>query len=159
VVNLSKHDIARFWSKVKVGCASECWEWQGQILHNGYGAFAIGDKNLKAHRISYEFFFDADIPNGLCVCHYCDNRKCVNPSHLWLGTHTENMADMNAKGRGRVPRGTERPNAILTEDDVRAIRQRHSTEKVTHVQLAREYGVHDSTIARLVNGQNWKWLK
>lgn len=158
-MKLSKYDIARFWSKVNVSDRTSCWEWTGSFLRSGYGEFSLDGKNVTAHRVAYEFMTGEEIPNGMSVCHSCDNPKCVNPSHLWMGTHIENMRDRNEKGRQRAPRGTERPNAILNEDDVREIRRRYETGRVTQLQMAIEYGVHETTITRIVNRKNWKWLR
>ena len=96
----------RFWSKVKIAAPGECWEWQASMNHLGYGQAWWGKKMRSCHRIAYELG-RGSIPDGLHVLHTCDNRKCVNPAHLWLGTHKENMADMIAKGR----RGTRSPLA------------------------------------------------
>jgi hypothetical protein len=106
--------LTRFWAKVKLGSPNECWEWQGGSYANGYGSFRLGGPNTGAHRASW-ILSHGDIPNGLHVCHKCDNPKCVNPAHLWLGTIRQNYDDMVAKGRRRsghamkthCPRGHE----------------------------------------------------
>lgn len=88
--------IERFWKYVKK--TNTCWNWTGGFLQSGYGIFTINNKIVRAHRFSYELHKNK-IPVNLNVCHSCDNPKCVNPSHLWLGTHKENMDDMMRKGR------------------------------------------------------------
>ena len=88
----------RFFSFVSVGSADACWPWTGRKFENGYGQFKLGSKCRKASRVSWELH-NGPIPEGKYVLHRCDNPPCVNPTHLFLGTHKENMSDMVAKGR------------------------------------------------------------
>ena len=90
--------MKRFWDKVKIAGPDECWEWQASIGKNGYGAFKFDGWMRPASRIAW-LLTNGEIPDGMLVCHKCDNRKCCNLNHLFLGTHADNMQDMMNKGR------------------------------------------------------------
>tara|TARA_R110000796_G_scaffold145845_2_gene262450 strand:+ start:13391 stop:13765 length:375 start_codon:yes stop_codon:yes gene_type:complete len=108
-----------------------------------------------AHRVSYRLHH-GDIPDGMCICHTCDNRKCVNPAHLFLGTKADNSADMVRKGRhkvGDVPKGIEQHQARHTDEEVIAVIRRWRRGETQQV-LADECGVGQTTIAAWVNGRN-----
>jgi hypothetical protein len=139
---------------------SGCWLWAGSISPNGYGQFRISakEKPMGAHRASWVLAYGA-VPNGLCVCHKCDERTCVNPDHLFVGTYKENMQDAAAKGRmnwksGRsqnLPKGEKHHSAKLVSDQVMAIK----SSTASGVELAKTYGVSTITISRIKRGIIW----
>ncbi len=142
----------RFWSKVKNGSESECWPWTAAFqTRYKYGVFNYRGKIVRAHRLSF-FFTHGEIPEGMFVCHRCDNPCCVNPSHLFLGTHQENMNDQASKGRR--PIGESDAKAKLTAKQVLEIR----ASKEPKLILARRYGVSDALIYKIVKRQVWSHL-
>lgn len=144
----------RFWSRVNQ--ADSCWLWTGTIqMPNGYGVISESGKKGRrwyAHRYSYTLNKGA-IPDGMIVCHRCDNRPCVNPDHLFLGTCRVNMQDAVAKER--MTRGEDCHSARLTENDVVELRSRFALGGCTYKGAAREYGVTDQTIKYAVIGRTW----
>jgi hypothetical protein len=153
------NDEERFWSKVEKRGPGECWIWTGGLNTSGYGQFQLRRKSVGAHRWMYEHTI-GKIPDGLLVCHTCDNPPCVNPAHLWLGTNGDNMRDSSQKGRRvGLQAGTNNGRAILTPDDVREIRRVYTGKYGELRTLARRYGVTDTTIASAVKGQTWSLLQ
>lgn len=150
----------RFWSHVTIG-EEGCWVWTASIQNNGYGMTSTAGerKSITAHRASWRLAH-GEIPPGMCVLHTCDNRKCVNPAHLWLGTQKENVHDMMKKGR-RVQghalqlRGHMSPHAKLTLAQVSEIRAGYLAGKGTK-DLAAEYGVGHVTVWQILEGRRYK---
>lgn len=153
----SEAALARFWTKVNRG--EKCWEWTRALNHRGYGIFSVpcddgGHWCMTAHRISY-FLKHLKLPRML-VCHTCDNRKCVNPDHLFLGTYTINRADCVMKQRQSV--GSDVNGSRLTEGDVRMIRFLYSVEGITNRELSDTYRVTFKTIRDIITRYTWKHL-
>lgn len=143
-----------FWSQARK--SDGCWEWTGAPNSSGYGRFWTQGRRWLAHRLAYELA-KGPIPAGLCVCHACDNRLCVNPDHLWLGTNADNVADRDRKGRRQAPRGTRNPNAKLTPAEVLAIRWYPGRRVVS--RLAREFRIGRSQVKRIRDEQAWASLE
>ena len=132
-----------------------CWEWNAYKDRVGYGTFRIAERHQMAHRVAYQLYV-GEIPAGLCVCHHCDNPRCVNPAHLFLGTQADNMRDRENKGRGVFPglSGENHGSAKLTEAQVIEIRAKYG-EGARQVDLAKEFGVTQSIISMIVCGRVW----
>lgn len=150
----------RFWSKVdKSGGPDACWIWQGPRKRFGYGHFQArtdeGSFQIGAHRYAW-ILANGPIPNGLFVCHACDNRRCVNPAHLFLGTPADNAADMVAKGR--KPKGKDSGTARLTDDNVRYIREHYRPGETTFKEFADMFGVTYQAVANAVRRKTWKHI-
>lgn len=130
-----------------------CWLWRGVVAVNGYGTIGVNGKTVYAHRLSYEINI-GEIPTGKYVLHRCDVRNCVNPAHLFLGTHKENMVDM--KNKGRSTHGARNPMAKLREADIINIRAIYSfIPQATLKNLADIYHVSKSTISMVVGKKRW----
>jgi hypothetical protein len=145
----------RFWSHVDRRGPDECWEWQAALERTGYGRLSggrRGNKQILAHRYSF-MLHTGEEPGEKLVCHSCDNRKCVNPAHLWLGTCADNHADRNQKNR--QAKGSTQGSAKLTESDVVAIRQMRLMG-LTQGELGAMFGVSKNCVSRIVNNRGWR---
>lgn len=144
--------VDRFNAKWKVS-DNGCWEWVGAHLPKGYGIIKIpGSRRYEyAHRLSYRIAF-GEIPEGRHVCHKCDNTKCVNPDHLFLGDSWLNHQDMKLKGRHLY--GERNGNSVLSEDMVRRIKE-HLSLGWPQLKIARVFGVSQITISRIKRGLRW----
>lgn len=143
----------RFWAKVDK--RGPCWVWLGNRNSGGYGHF--GRRRIMAHRWSLEQSLGRTIAAGLYVLHHCDNPPCVNPAHLYEGTQYDNMRDCAERKRNFAPalRGAAHPRAKLTENEVRYIQSREWEGRMTQRNLARELGVHSSTVGKILYGKHW----
>lgn len=169
---LRPEDVIRFWSKVDKKSPDECWPWKGTGSSNGYGHFSYKHKPLAATRVMWRLHHGQD-PYPLFMCHHCDNPTCVNPSHLFLGTQKDNIADRDAKGR--VCRGENQFASKLTERTVFLIRsiygerrqpyaeQRDRLRKgayapITQKELAKLFSIGRSTLMSVLNRKTWKHI-
>lgn len=127
---------------------NDCWNWRGPFYNDsGYGLYAHG----RVHRLTYRALI-GPIPEGKFVCHSCDNRRCCNPLHLFIGTTQENTEDCRSKGR--QARGERMGSAKLTSDQVLLIRE----DKRTHRAIAKDYSLDQSTIQNIKSRKIWAWL-
>lgn len=145
----------RFWDKVDRGEDDECWEWQASTS-DGYGQFSVHYEVKSAHRVAYRFVVGD--PGDSFVLHECDNPACVNPAHLYLGTHQDNMDDMVERGRatGNKPRGEKHGHTKLTERDVGEIKWKLENTSMTKTAISDEYPVSQRTISNIEWGVTWE---
>lgn len=142
----------RVWKRIDKRSPVECWEWQGAINSHGYGTIRQRCVSRGAHVVALEST-GVVVPKGMQVCHHCDNRRCCNPQHLFVGTLQDNMADRDAKGR--QARGVRIPRARLTEHSVSLIRLLLDLG-VPGLRLAELFGVPQPTISAIKRGVGWK---
>ena len=142
----------RFWMRVEK--TEDCWEWKGPC-YKGYGRLWHNGVTIRAHRASWIIHF-GDIPAGQFICHRCDNPRCVNPAHLFLGTHQDNMDDKVRKCRSaRLDRkGEKSGSAKLSNEDVMRIRKDARPNRV----IAIDYGLNYSTISDIKRRKSWKHI-
>ena len=163
IQELDQKTINRFWGKVDK--SGDCWNWIGGSSPAGYGRFTIlmsGTKKfLLSHRISY-FIHTGSLPNGMLVCHSCDNPSCVNPDHLFLGTYRDNVMDAVNKGRIKIPfgintifpKGEKHPEAKITKDQAIEIKERLSNGE-RQIDIAEDYPISRWMISKIARGRCW----
>lgn len=143
----------RFWEKVSNHETSHgCLEWQASCFTSGYGQFSHKDRNVRAHRFAYELEH-GPIPEGMHVLHHCDNPKCVNVDHLFLGTNADNMQDKVKKGRQHRPQGELCGMSKLTESEVLEIRE--MAGEFVLADIAEAYGIARSQVSQIHTRKRW----
>lgn len=146
---------ARPLSERFVVTATGCKEFTGYRNEQGYGIVRRHDRKYLAHRWAW-IETHGPIPDGLCVCHRCDNPPCINIDHLFLGTPLDNIADRHAKGRSGAPKGVDAPNARFTVEQVRDIRDRYARGIANQYELAAEFGCGQTAISALIRRQTYR---
>lgn len=131
-----------------------CWNWTKSRNFFGYGWIWFGEKLRKTHRVVYSIVHNEELTREDFVCHSCDNPSCCNPEHLFLGNHDENMKDMVDKKRSG--RREDHSQAKLTFDQVREIRQKYRSMKISQRGLAKQYGVDQALICKIIQNKLWK---
>jgi len=157
--------LDRFWIKVNKNSGTfganglfetECWEWTASLTAKGYGRFwPIGRRGYHAHRYSWIIHF-GKIDDEVNVCHKCDNRKCIRPDHLFIGTQIENIKDMDLKGRRQPARGPSHGNVKLTPGEVLTIRSLWPSTR--YCDIARDFNISHGTVMDIVKRRSWKHI-
>ena len=155
-------EVREHFSENSRRLSNGCLEWTGPRDTDGYGDWR-NEVRRKAHRIAWELE-RGPIPPGMCVCHTCDNRACIEISHLWLGTLRDNMLDCIRKGRAAhqtqplYNAGERNPFAKLTASEVLEIRRNYKGYYGQVAAMARRYRVNRASISNIILGRKWKWL-
>lgn len=148
----SEQRVAAFWNKVRK--SDSCWEWIGQLNHAGYGMFRKGNKLARAHRISFSMsnqLSDSDI-----ILHSCNNRKCVNPKHLRIGSQKENFHDSILAGT--APICENNGQSKLTKEEVSKIKEMYIPRKFGCVKISRFFNISRRQVSRILSGEAWRFV-
>lgn len=150
----TEREIGNFFKGMNCSNPEACWIWNGYKQASGHGQFRYRSKTIVAYRFSYMLKYP-DFDQSLCVLHKCDNGACINPTHMFLGTMTDNMADKVAKGR--QSKGLSNTGWLL-ETEVEEIKKLYQTGKYTQQELGRRFKVNASQISKIINGHRWGHL-
>lgn len=145
------------WKSVNKKGDDGCWEWVGYKNKDGYGRMKVDYKMYHVHRIVYELTY-GPIPDGLLICHRCNNRSCCNPNHLYLGTQKDNMEQCVFEGRLKTSFGEKHGQSKLNEKDVKKIKELYNTKNYSQRCLGKLFNISHSEISRIINNQVWKHI-
>jgi len=145
----------RFWEKVSGYDDNGCRLWLGAGKVNGYGIIKIDGKSEMVHRVSWKLSSGLDIPEGMNVLHTCDIKRCVEFSHLWIGTQQDNVIDMHSKHRDHNFTGENGPSSKLSWDIVIEIRNYYNNYNVTHNEIARFFNISRPCVSNILNNKTW----
>lgn len=153
-----------FWKRVDKGSPDECWNWKGNLFTNGYGQLGFVHRGSRlAHRYSY-LIHNGTVCNDNQVLHKCDNKKCVNPNHLFLGSQSDNIQDMINKGRDNIyfknggSVGEKNTKSKLNETDVEEIKRKYNTGLYTQLKLSEIFGISRSAISHITRNYTWRHI-
>lgn len=170
VLELPEEVIYNFQRRVEISLVSGCWNWKGLKSRFGYGVIGKSPyirtgKKTYTHQLSW-MIYNGEIPDGMFVCHHCDNPACVNPDHLFLGTPQDNVDDKMRKGRHKTrvhygkshpQHGTNSKFHKLSDLDVQEIRKLKKDGSTLRF-IANKFGVAHGTINSIIQGRKWSWL-
>jgi len=151
---LRKNKREDVWKKIDKRGEDECWNWLDR-LSNGYGQMRFNNKAYGAHRFVYEEVYGM-IPEGLFICHKCNNPSCCNPNHLYAGTQKDNQKQM--VNEGRSAKGEMQSLSKLTTRDILKIRSLYSTNEKNQIELGKIFGVDNATISDITRRKTWKHI-
>jgi hypothetical protein len=154
-VELSTDDLVRAAKSWRVQVCGDCWIWAGSYFASGYGRVGISMSTYKAHRVAYHLAC-GPFDDALLVCHRCDVKQCVNPAHLFLGTHADNHTDRNSKGRQAA--GERMGNAKIDDEQAICVMARLLTGRETQKTIASAFGISPGGVNKMWTGRTWLHL-
>jgi len=146
-------DPLRIFDRVEHG-PGNCWLYTGGLQSSGYGIVSLNGKSVGTHRLAYELKV-GPIPDGMCVLHRCDVRRCINPDHLFLGSKGDNNTDRKTKGRNSNRRGERNQSAKLNATSIKEIRELYAKGGISQRRLAEQFGVSQQQISCIIRGLFW----